>query len=346
MKRLSSYLLVFSAGVLSAAALWMTKQEPARVSAAQTSPLPKVSKDFEAVVTSVGRVEPVSEEVRVGSSIGGKLARVLVEEGDNVKKGQVLAILENGDFVARVSIAEAQVKQAEAQLRRVINGSREQERREAWAAVKAAEAMMENAKADRDRLVSLYRSGDISRSEADRAEREFRVANSRYDEAKERHSFVDADAREEDRARAEADVAYARARLSEAQALLERTMIRSPIAGSVLRKHMRAGEAIPDSMDAPIVTIGDNSQLRVRAEIDEADIAKVRVGQRAYVTADAHGKTKFWGRVVRVGLMMGTKQTRTDRPAERVDKKTLETLIELDPGQQLPAGLRVDAFIG
>jgi HlyD family secretion protein len=128
--------------------------------------------------------------------------------------------------------------------------------------------------------------------------------------------------------------------------VLSRTIIRSPIDGSILRKHMRAGEAIPDTVEAPIVTIGDNSVLRVRAEIDEADIAKVTVGQRAYVTADAYGGRKFWGKVVRVGLMMGTRQIRTDRPAERVDKKTLEALIELDPGHQLPAGLRVDAFIG
>jgi HlyD family secretion protein len=344
MKKLSSYLFLVAAGIGISVVFWMGKKEPASVSAAP--PSAKTVDSFRPVVTAAGRVEPVSEEVKVGSSIGGKLAKVLVEEGDTVKRGQILAVLENADFLARVSIAEAQLLQAEAQLRRVVNGSREQERREAWAAVKAAEAMLENARADRDRLLSLHRSGDISRSDADRAEREFRVATSRYEEAKERHALVDADAREEDRSRAEADVAYARARLAEARAVLSRTIIRSPIDGSILRKHMRAGEAIPDSTEAPIVTIGDNSVLRVRAEIDEADIAKVTVGRRAYVTADAYGGRKFWGKVVRVGLMMGTRQIRTDRPAERVDKKTLEALIELDPGHQLPAGLRVDAFIG
>ena len=72
---------------------------------------------------------------------------------------------------------------------------------------------------------------------------------------------------------------------------------------------------------------------------------KVRVGQKAYVTADAFGKKKFWGWVVRVGQQLGPKNVRTDEPTEKVDTKILETLVELDPGSQLPDGLRVDAFI-
>jgi HlyD family secretion protein len=71
----------------------------------------------------------------------------------------------------------------------------------------------------------------------------------------------------------------------------------------------------------------------------------VRVGQRAYVAADAFGKQKFWGHVVRVGQQLGPKNVRTDEPTEKVDTKILETLVELDPGSQLPDGLRVDAFI-
>jgi HlyD family secretion protein len=79
--------------------------------------------------------------------------------------------------------------------------------------------------------------------------------------------------------------------------------------------------------------------------VDETDVSKVRVGQKAYVTVDAFGKQRFWGHVVRVGEQLGPKNVRTDEPTERVDKKILETLVELDRGAQLPMGLRVDAFI-
>jgi hypothetical protein len=71
----------------------------------------------------------------------------------------------------------------------------------------------------------------------------------------------------------------------------------------------------------------------------------VRLGQRAYVTADAYGDRKFWGHVIRLGQEMGPKNLRTDEPTERVDKKILETLIQLDDGHGLPVGLRVDSFV-
>jgi hypothetical protein len=79
--------------------------------------------------------------------------------------------------------------------------------------------------------------------------------------------------------------------------------------------------------------------------VDETEVSKVHVGQKAYVTADAFGKQKFWGRVVRVGEQLGPENVRTDEPTERVDTKILETLVELEAGTELPVGLRVDAFI-
>jgi HlyD family secretion protein len=85
--------------------------------------------------------------------------------------------------------------------------------------------------------------------------------------------------------------------------------------------------------------------LRVRVDVDETDVSKVQVGQRADVTADAYGTKKFWGHVVRLGQQLGPKNVRTDEPTARVDTKILETLVELDPGAQLPDGLRVDAYI-
>ena len=139
---------------------------------------------------------------------------------------------------------------------------------------------------------------------------------------------------------AEADLRLAKANLEDAKARYEKTIIRSPIDGTVLRKHHRNGESVSNSSTVPdpIVTIGDQNVLRVRMDVDETEVAKVRVGQKAYVTADAFGDQKFWGRVVRVGEQLGPKNIRTDQPTERVDTKILETLVELDGAQQLPVG--------
>jgi multidrug efflux pump subunit AcrA (membrane-fusion protein) len=95
----------------------------------------------------------------------------------------------------------------------------------------------------------------------------------------------------------------------------------------------------------PVFTLGDCQILRVRVEVDESDVAQLRVGQRAYVTARTFGDRKFWGRVVQVGEQLGKKNVETDEPTEHIDKKILETLVQLDEGHELPVGLRVDGYI-
>lgn len=297
------------------------------------------------LIAAPGRVEPVSEEIRISSETGGKLRRVPVEEGDSVRKGQVMAVLENDDYRARVASAEARVAERKAALRRTINGARDQERRASWEAVEEARAVLENARAEADRRSSLYEKGVIAREESDRAKREQKVAEARYEREFQRHRIVDDQTREEDIAKAKAEVALAEAELDEARARLEKSFIKSPIDGTVLRKHLKEGESVSDMRDMPIVTIANTSVLRVRVDVDETDVSKLRIDQRAYVVADAYGEKKFWGRVVRIGQMLGKKNIRTDEPTERVDTKILETLIELDPSSDLPTGLRVDAFI-
>ena len=231
------------------------------------------------LVAGPGRVEPLSESIKVGSEINGKLRSVLVEEGDHVRRGQVLGILENEDYRAQVASAEADLAEKEAILRKIVNGARSEERREALASVTEAQAVMENARAEMERRQRLYRDGVVSREEVDRYEREFKVAKARHDAAAEHYAVLDDPTREEDCARGEADVALARAQLDEARARYDKTFIRSPITGVVLRKHHRPGESVTNSSSSPdpLVTLGDEKVLRVRVDVDEDDVAKVRL---------------------------------------------------------------------
>lgn len=303
--------------------------------------------EAETLVAGPGRVEPSSEEIQLGSQLGGKLKSVSVEEGGSITRGQVVAVLENDDYRAQVAAARAEVSAKEATLRKVLNGARSQERTEAWASLRAAQAVMENARSEMGRRQKLFAAGVISREEAERSTREYHVARANYQEAVARRSLVDSAAREEDRSLAEADLRLAQARLQEARARYDKTFIRSPIDGTVLRKHHHEGESVSNSSNVadPILTIGDEEVLRVRMEVDETEVGKVLAGQQAYVMADAFEGHKFWGRVVRVGEQLGRKNIRTDEPTERVDTKVLETIIELETGAPLPVGLRVDAFI-
>jgi HlyD family secretion protein len=313
--------------------------------AAQASVAPAAQQNVDrSTISAAGRVEPVSEEIKIGSQLSGRLRAVPVEEGQRVAAGQLLAELDNADYSARVAQARANVELRQAELDRVINGSRTQERQESAAAVAEAQAVLNNTKAERDRRKGLFDSGDISRSDFERADREFQVAEARYKQAAQHAEFVDAPAREDERARAQAALELAKAQLTEAQALLEKTAIRAPFAGVVLKRYRRAGELVTDKGD-PIVSFGDVSSLRVRVDVDETDVSRLRVGGRAYFTAQAYGKEHFPGKVVQVGRQLGKKNIDTGDPAEKIDTKVLETLVELDGHPPLPSGLRVDAFI-
>jgi len=310
-----------------------------------SSSVTKTSPANTGLIAAPGRVEAISEEIRVSSELSGRLKKVYVEEGDRVQRGQVMGEMENDDYRARVAAAEAEVAQREAELRRTVNGARTQERREAEASVQAARAVLDNSKSEAERRRGLADRNVISRDEADRYERAYQVARAQFEQAEQHFALVDAEAREEDRAHAEAAVATARAQLTESRAILEKSYVRAPINGVILRKLRHDGESVSTQFDSPVVTMADDSVLRVRLDVDESDVSRLHVGQHAYVMAEAYGAHQFSGRVVRVGRILGKKNIRTDEPSEHVDTKILETLVELDPGQPLPLGLRVDSFV-
>ena len=214
-------------------------------------PLPPAQSLEHTAIAGPGRVEPSSEDIKIGSELSGRLKSVNVEEGDAIHRGQVLAELENADYRAQVESARANVVAKEAVLRKVINGARRQERDEAWSSVNEAKAVMENAKSELQRRQELFSAGVVSREELDRYGREADVAKAKYEAAVQQHALVDDHAREEDQSLAEADLQLAQAQLAEAQARYEKTFIRSPIDGTVLRKHHRSGESVSNSSTVP-----------------------------------------------------------------------------------------------
>ncbi len=324
-------------------------------------------------VAAPGVIEAVSEEIEVGAEISGKLKTVAVEEGDAVIKGQTIAVLENADFTARIAsaqavietlrrqkeTAEARREQAEAERERIANGARREERSEAKAGFDQTLPTLENAKREYERRRRLFDSGDVSREELERAQRDFETADKQSRTMQAKFSVVNAAARADDLDKADAAIRLATAQISEFDALiaeaetrvgearanLSKTVIRAPITGVILRKRLKDGESVAPENQTGIVTIADTSALRVRIDLDETDVAKVLENQTAYVTADAYGEQKFAAKVVRVGQILGRKNFRTTRPTEKVDTKILEVLLELEPNQKLPLGLRVDAFI-
>jgi len=152
--------------------------------------------------------------------------------------------------------------------------------------------------------------------------------------------------REEERREAAAAVAAAAAELEEARVILSQTELRAPSAGTVLRRYVEPGEEVTLQPVTVALAIADLDHLRLRAEVDESDVAKVGAGQAGYATAETFGDRRIAGHVERVLRELGRKRLVTDDPRARVDTRVLEVLFVPDaPQPELPLGLRMDVHL-
>ena len=287
-------------------------------------------------------MEPASEARQLAASVLGRIVTMNVAEGDTLAAGDIIAEIENDDLKAQLAGAEATVLARGSELARLKAGAREQEIEAAKAELREAEAVAANARASFDRRTALGVKQIVSREVVDQARADRDTAEARRDLLAQKLSLLTAPPRSEDVAIAEANVRAARAKFAEITAQIEKTIVRAPIDGVILKLYRRAGETVSNLPPTPIAIVGDTSRLRVRADIDEADVAQIALGQTVWVTADAYGDKRFRGTVDQIGVQLGRKNFRNDNPEERVDTKILEVMIALEPGVQLPIGLPVD----
>lgn len=292
-----------------------------------------------------GRVEPFGEEREVGARMSGLLVAVHADENDEVEAGEILAEIDRSDLEAERIAALATIALREAERTRLVNGARPQERQAAKARLAAAEAALSLARKEHTRAEPLAASGVLTATELDRTVERLESATAQTHEAAKQLALVQSATRRDDVAIADAQIAVAQARLRAIDAMIERSYVRAPVAGTILRRHRRQGETVGTQPPTPMFVIGDLSRRMVRAEIDELDVARIHQGDRVEVAADAYPGQRFAGVVTRVGQRVGGKSVTTERPQERQDRKVLEALVELDPGNELPVGLRVDVFV-
>jgi HlyD family secretion protein len=299
-------------------------------------------------IAARGRVEgATSEDIKLASRVVGRLKEVSVNDGDPIRKGQIVAVLENDDLQAQVEQGRANVRRAQAALEKLQNGARPEERAASRAAMNEAQAAADNARQNYQRAQKLFSEGGIiSQSVLDQAERDWKMAQARLESARENYKLVMAPPRSEDVAAAQAELQLARAQLAQAQDNYDNTFVHSPVEGVVVKRYMNPGESISyESLYQPIVSVSDTTYLRVRTEIDETDIGKIQIGQRATLRCDAFRGQTFYGHVMRISGGLGRKKIQTDNPTEKIDMDVLESFVEVDPGSPLRVGLRVDVYI-
>jgi RND family efflux transporter MFP subunit len=235
------------------------------------------------------------EQVILGTKVAGRVAEIPVDLGTRVRRGQMIAKLDQIDFKHRVDQAEAALQQARVRLGLPATGTEERVDPERTAIVRQARAMLDDARLTRDRSVKLMQGDLIARAQLDSAEAALQVAEGRYQ-----------DALEEVRNR-QAIIVQRRSELDLARQQLTDTVILSPIDGAVSLRQASVGEYL--NAGAPISTLVQLHPLRLRVPVPEREAAGVRAGHAVSLTVEGD-PTVYRGRVVRLSPIV-QEQNRT-----------------------------------
>lgn len=293
------------------------------------SKLAKVEKgDLAKSVVATGKIEPITS-VEVKSKASGIVQKLLVDYGDSVKKGQVLAELDKQQILAQVNQQKASLEAAEA-------------------AARAADADLQHAKYDAEgpdvpllkrayeRAQQMAKDGVVSPSALDDAQKNYEMAVNRQELGK--ANVVSAAAKLK---QAQAQVSQARAELEEKEEEYRNSTIISPIDGTVLSRDVEVGDAVSSilvlgSSATLVMNLGDTHQVYVKGKVDESDIGKVYLGQPARIKVESYKDKTFEGKVTKISPM----------GVEKDNVTTFEVRVSIDnAGGELKSQMTANAEI-
>lgn len=298
--------------------------------------------DLTTVVSASGEIKPKTY-VNIGANAYGKITHLYVKEGDQVKKGQLLAQLENVQSAADVNANEASLQAAETDALA------------ADAALKTSQADLQRAQADYDRnkldwdrAQSLFKDGLISKSDFDSRKNAWATADS---------GLVQAQARVA-QAKAQNDsagkhVSQARANLTRVTDVLQKTTYSAPYDGVVTNLPVREGESvvigIQNALGSTLMTIADMAVITAEVKVDETDIVNVHLGQSADITIDAIPKKIFHGTVSEIGdnaIVRSSGVSTSQQATASEEAKDFKVVVTLsDAPHDLRPGLSTTAKI-
>src|SRR5690242_524061 len=250
--------------------------------------------DLSSIVSASGEIKPKTY-VNIGANAFGKITRLYVKEGDRVKKGQLLAQLENVQSTADVNATQASLEVAQTDT-----VAAEAALNTALADLNRAKSDAERAKFDWNRAQGLFKEALIARSEYDMRKAAFESADAGLAQAQAR--VAQAKAQKDSAARR---IAQIRANLIHASDVLQKTTYAAPFDGMITNLPVREGETvvigIQNSPGSTLMTIADMSVITAEVKVDETDIVNVKMGQPAEVTIDAIPKKSFKAVVTEIG---------------------------------------------
>jgi HlyD family secretion protein len=299
------------------------------------------TKDEGSVIRLSGNIEVTDAEISF--KIPGRVEKRLVSEGDVVQSGQTVAVLDSSELAEEVALRRAEVATAGAELAELEAGSRPEEIAAAEANLAMVKAEEDRLRTDRQRLKGLYDKELISAQAYDAAVTAHEVAAARVRDAQERLTLVRKGPRQERIAQARARLQRSRQALAISETRLGYVTVASPVAGVVLSENIEPGEYV--SPGTPIVTVGELQKLWLRAYLDETDLGRVKLGQRACVSTDSFSAKQYEGRIGFIASQAEFTPKMVQTQKERV-KLVYRIKVDIaNPQMELKPGMPADAII-
>ncbi|TCL58619.1 HlyD family secretion protein [Hydrogenispora ethanolica] len=269
-----------------------------------------------------------AEETDVNVKIPGRVAQMLVDEGDEVTAGQVIAVMEADNIEAKANLAKAALAAATFQYEKARNGARPQQLEQAREMMAQAKAGFDLAQSTYNRLSLLYKEGVLAQQKLDVAGTELEVARARYNAAKEQYDLVREGAQKEDVESAAALVRQAQAASDEVQTYLNDAKVKAPIGGTVTMKAVTGGELVSTGM--PIVTISDLRDIHVEVKVRETALGQFRLGQIVPVKVLGVPGKVYRGKVYNIGAKPSYATERAYQEKGEKDLVAFGVKIKLD----------------
>jgi HlyD family secretion protein len=298
--------------------------------------------NLSSIVTASGEIKPKTY-VNIGANAFGKITHLYVHEGDRVRKGQLLAQLENVQSTADVAATRASLEAS-----RTDAVAAEANLNTAKADLTRAKADFERAHLDWDRAEGLFKAGVISKADYDTRKATWQTTEAGVAQAQARVAQANAQTESADRHIAQTD-----ATLTRASDVLQKTVYAAPYAGVITNLPVREGETvvigIQNAPGSTLMTLADMSIITAEVKVDENDIVNVQLGQQAEVSIDAIPKKIFRAVVTEIGnnaIVRSTGVATSQSASASQEAKDFKVVVTLqDPPEDLRPGLSTTAKI-
>ena len=234
-------------------------------------------------------------QVDLAFRVSGRIADMRFEEGDTVRTGDVVAVLDDEPLVHDLAAAEAQLQVAAARRDMMEAGTRPAEIAQARALVEERRAAVENARRGHDRQAELLRRGHVSQQAYDDADERLEEAIARLSSAEEALALAEEGFRQEDITMAQAEFRAAEAALAQAVRRLDDTVLHAPSDGTILSRVREPGAIVMEGTTAYVLSL--DRPVWVRAYVDQPDLGLIHPGMPVWVTTDTTPDTPYPGQI-------------------------------------------------